>query len=128
MVLLLDTSVIIDLAKGQLRSTTVPLENGLVSAVTLAGLHHGVLSAPPERLAQRLATLDFVRENIPALPIDERVAAAYGRLASTTRRTLNRRVRLGDGLIAATAIAHSLVLYTRDDDFEGLPELESVRL
>ncbi len=119
---LLDTSLVIGLARGEISGDSLadPPEALAVSAVTLAGLHHGVLVAPAAVLAQRLQTLRLVEESCPALPVEERVAMHYGRIAADARRLRGRRIGLGDGLIAATAIVHQLPLYTRDRDFDGL--------
>lgn len=120
---LLDTSVVIGLARGELAADSVaaPPDELAVSAVTVAGLHHGVLVASPPVLALRLQTLRLVEESCVVLPVDSTVAVHYGRIAADARRLRGRRIALGDGLIAATAVAHGLPLYTRDDDFEGLP-------
>jgi toxin FitB len=127
---LLDTSVVIALARGEIGPgdlTDAPGEVA-VSAVTIAGLHHGVLVASPAVLAQRLQTLRHVEESCAVLPIDTQVAVRYGRIAADARRLLGRRIGLGDGLIAATAVHHGLPLYTRDRDLDGLPGVRSVRV
>ena len=120
---LLDTSVVIGLARRKILPGALadPPDELAVSALTVAGLHHGVLVASPDVLAQRLSTLRFVEESCAVLPIDVRVAVRYGRIAADARRLRDRRIALGDGLIAATAVANGLPLYTRDGDFEGLP-------
>lgn len=127
---LLDTSVVIALARGELKASDVPEppEAVVVSAVTVAGLHHGVLVASPAVLAQRLHTLRFVEESCEVLPVDARVAVHYGRIAADAHRMLGRRIGLGDGLIAATAVTHGLPLYTRDGDLDGIPGVRSVRI
>jgi len=127
---LLDTSVVIALARGELNASDVqePPAAVVVSAVTVAGLHHGVLVASPTVLAQRLHTLRFVEETCEVLPVDTRVAVHYGRIAADARRMLGRRIGLGDGLIAATAVTHGLPLYTRDGDLDGIPGVQSVRI
>jgi len=120
---LLDTSVVIGLARGAVNEADAvePPDELAVSAVTVAGLHHGVLVATPATLASRLQTLRFVEQSCAVLPVDEHVAMHYGRIAADARRVRGRRIALGDGLIAATAAAHGLPLYTRDRDFDGLP-------
>ncbi|HKG40055.1 MAG TPA: PIN domain-containing protein [Conexibacter sp.] len=129
-VALLDTSVVIALARGELDATALsPAPDAVVvSAVTIASLHQGVLVASPATLAQRLHTLRFVEESCEVLPIDTRVAVHYGRVAADARRLLGRRIALGDGLIAATAVTHDLMLYTRDSDLERLPGVRSLRV
>jgi len=127
---LLDTSVVIGLARGEVdggRIGDAPTEV-IVSAVTIAGLHHGVLVASQDVLAQRLHTLRFVEESCAVLPVDTQVAVHYGRIAADARRLLGRRIGLGDGLIAAAAVAHGLPLYTRDGDLDGLPGVQAVRI
>jgi predicted nucleic acid-binding protein len=60
-----------------------------------------------------------------ALPVEESVAASYGRLAAAVVASGRRpRSRVMDLLIAATAHAHSARLYTRNaDDLAGLEDL-----
>jgi len=127
---LLDTSVVIALARGEISGDQVAeaAAEVVVSAVTIAGLHHGVLVASPDVLAQRLHTLRFVEESCAVLPVDMDVAVHYGRIAADARRLLGRRVGLGDGLIAATAVAYRLPLYTRDGDLDGLPGVHAIRV
>jgi tRNA(fMet)-specific endonuclease VapC len=98
-----------------------------VSAMTLAELHVGVLVAddPVERAA-RLKTLAAVEREVEVLPIDERVARSFGGIAAEARRR-GRKPAVADALIAATATAHDLPLYTCDSDFEGLEGLNVVR-
>lgn len=127
---LLDTSVVIALARGELDAAVLSPapDEVVVSAVTIAGLHHGVLVASPAVLAQRLQALRFVEESCEVLPVDTRVAVHYGRIAADARRLLGRRIALGDGLIAATAVTHDLPLYTRDGDLDRLPGVRSARI
>ncbi len=125
---LLDTSVVIGLAQGALGADGIadPPDELAVSAITIAGLHHGVLVAAPETLSQRLETMRFVEQSCTVLPVDAQVALHYGRIAADARRLRGRRIGLGDGLIAATAAAHRLRLYTRDRDLEDVPGVDSV--
>jgi predicted nucleic acid-binding protein len=69
----------------------------------------------------REATLGRARRFI-ALPYDERVAE---RLADLLVAARERRRRAGamDAIIAATALAHDLAVWTQDDDFDVLAEL-----
>ena len=98
-----------------------------VSAVTLAELHAGVLLATTEfERAARLATVVRVERDFEVLPVNASVAHAYGVLLATARAG-GRRPRAMDLLIAATAAAHRVPLYTRDRDFLKLEGVE-VRL
>lgn len=123
---LLDTSFVIALARGEEMALDDPPEEAAVSAVTLCGLHHGVLIAGEAQRPGRLATLVFVERHFAALPVDAEVAPHFGRLMADSRR--RRRTKLGtaDALIAATAAAHRLPLLTRDRDFTRLSGVEAV--
>lgn len=114
---LLDTSVLI--ARGQGVVQPLP-DEAAISAMTLGELHVGVLLADdPDVRARRLAILAAVERDFQALPIDDRVARRFGAIVAEARRA-RRRPKVADALIAATAAAHDLELYTRDRDFERL--------
>ncbi len=119
----LDTSVVTAPA-------VAPLEGELaISAVTLAELHFGVLVARrPEIRAERLRRLSILQHEFDALPLDEAVAAGYGQLAAALVDIGRQpRARTMDLLIAATALAHSACLYTRNPrDFVGVDGLVEI--
>ncbi len=118
---LLDTSVVIALARGEPLALPAGVE-GTISVVTLCGLHRGVLAAPADRRATRLAVLSYAERTFAALPIDERVAPQYGRIADEVARAgRDGRRHLADLLIAATAAAYGLLLLTRDRRLDALP-------
>lgn len=122
---LLDTSVVI-------AQDVVPIPGVLaISAVTLAELHFGVLVATSAELrAERLRRLSILQHRFDALPLDEVVAASYGRLAAAVVEAGRQpRQRVMDLLIAATAHAHGAVLWTRNpDDFSGLEDFIEVKV
>ena len=119
----LDTSVVI-------ASDVRPLPGELaISAITVAELHFGVLVAvEPAIRAERLRRLSVVQRRFQALPVDDTVAASYGRLAAAVVAGGRRpRPRAMDLLIAATAHAHGARLYTRNPaDLVGADELLEV--
>jgi predicted nucleic acid-binding protein len=117
---------VIALARGEELPLPDPPEEAAISAVTLCGLHHGVLIADERQRAGRLATLAYVERRFAALPIDARVAPHYGRVVASTRRRRRRRLGTADALIAATAAANGLPLLTRDRAFEGVERIEVV--
>jgi toxin FitB len=123
---LLDTSFVIALARGEAISLDNPPAEAAISAVTLCGLHHGVLVADDDRRPGRLATLAYVERRFTVLPVDARVAPHCGRLVAQARRTRGHRLAMADALIAATAAAHGLTLLTRDRDFRRLEGLDVV--
>ena len=121
---LVDTSVVIDLE--EIDPSSLPVELA-VSAVTLAELAAGphATDDPAER-ARRQDRLQRVEAIFEPVPVDAAVARAYGRVyaAVTAAGRKGRGRRALDLLIAATALAGGLPLYTRNEsDFAGLEEL-----
>lgn len=99
-----------------------PAGEARISVATLTELGVGVRRAGTEQLRKlRHATLNAALRFI-ALPYDERVA---DRLADVLTEARNQRRRAGamDAIIAATALAYDLTIWTQDDDFEVLAEL-----
>jgi predicted nucleic acid-binding protein len=123
---LLDTSFVIALARGQELTLEDPPDEAAISAVTLCGLHHGVLVATDDQRPGRLATLIFAERRFAALPVDAQVAPHYGRLLADVRRRHGKKLATADALIAATAIAHRLPLITRDQDFAEIDGIDTV--
>ncbi len=126
---IVDTSVIIDL--GAIEPGRLPAEL-LVSAVTMAELAAGphATNDPIER-ARRQETLQRMEAMLEPLPVDAAVARAYGRVyAAVASAGRKARGRLAfDLLIAATALAAGLPVYTRNPgDFTGLEGLAEVVL
>jgi toxin FitB len=113
---LLDTSIVIASDVGELEGELA------ISSVTLAELHFGVLVAQDTATrAERLRRLSILHRQFDALPLDEAVAASYGEIAAAVVQAGRKpRARTMDLLIAATAHAHSVRLYTRNPgDFVG---------
>ncbi len=123
---LLDTSFVISLARGEELALDDPPQEAAISAVTLCGLHHGVLVATDEQRPGRLATLIFAERRFAALPVDTRIAPHYGRLLADVRRRRGKKLQTADALIAATAAAHGLPLITRDRDFAKLDSIDAI--
>jgi predicted nucleic acid-binding protein len=123
---LLDTSFVIAVARGEEVELDDPPGEAAISAVTLCGLHHGVLIADDEQRAGRLATLAYAERRFVALPVDWRVAPHYGRLLADARRRSGRKLDTADALIAATAAAYDVPLITRHRDFESLNGVDVV--
>jgi predicted nucleic acid-binding protein len=99
-----------------------PAGEARISVATLTELGVGARRAGSEQLRElRHATLNAARRFV-ALPYDEPVAE---RLADLLAEARNQRRRAGamDAIIAATALAHGLTIWTQDDDFEVLAEL-----
>jgi predicted nucleic acid-binding protein len=117
---LLDTSLLADAEPRPLPTGALD-EGWAMSAVTLGELEAGVLLAPdgPTR-SHRLRRLVALARGPRVLTVDREVASAYAELRqAVSRRTSN------DLWIAATALAHGLVLITADERQARLPLVES---
>lgn len=119
--------MIIDL--DQIHAESLPREIA-ISAVTLAELAAGPqATADLEERAKRQDRLQRTEATFDPLPFDAEAARAYGRVyAAVTRAGRKARGRRAvDLLIAATAIAAKLPLYTRNPkDFSYLGNLLTV--
>lgn len=121
---LIDTSVAVDL-------TTIERDKlpaiVAVSALTLAELVVGPASADHElKRARRQQRLQYVEANVEPLPFESRCYRAYGPIYSAVLNSGRkpRGARAIDLMIAATALAHDLPLYTRNaKDLRGLEDL-----
>ncbi len=119
---LVDTSVVISI--DEVDRERMPAEI-CVSTLTLAELAAGPHAVSDElERARRQDRLDHFEAD--ALPFDRRCARAFGRAyaAVVARGRKARGARSVDLMIAATALAHDLPLYTRNSkDLQGLEEL-----
>ena len=118
---LADTSVFVA-AEQQRALGAPPAGDARISVATLTELGVGLRRAASEPLRQlREVTLGRAQRFI-ALPYDERVAERLADLLATARDR-QRRAGAMDAIIAATALAHDLAVWTQDDDFDVLAEL-----
>ena len=86
----------------------------VITAVTLAELSVGplVTSDDAERVARQLR-LQQAEASFEPLPFDARAARAFGGVAASLRRFGRKpAARAFDAMIAATAMAHGLPVYT----------------
>jgi tRNA(fMet)-specific endonuclease VapC len=124
---ILDTSVVILLSRLT-DPASLPAEP-LITAVTLAELSVGplVASTDSERAA-RQAHLQQAEADFDPLPFDAPAARAFGRVAASLRRAGRKaNTRAYDAMIAATALAHDLPVYTcNPGDFTGIEGLDIV--
>ncbi len=122
---ILDTSAVI-----ALRQITDPSElpsEPFITTVTLAELSAGPLVARDEQeRAARQAHLQQAEADFDPLPFDQASARAFGQVAASLRRSGRKTgARAYDALIAATAIAHGLPVYTCNTaDFKGIDGLQ----
>jgi tRNA(fMet)-specific endonuclease VapC len=123
----LDTSTLLLLPRID-DPASLPAEP-LITAITLAELSVGPhVAGSEEERAARQAHLQQAEADFDPLPFDAAAARAFGRVAASLRRRGRKpAARAYDALIAATALANALPVYTCNPaDFSGIDELEVV--
>jgi tRNA(fMet)-specific endonuclease VapC len=120
----LDTSTVIMLSRIT-DPAALPVEP-LITAVTLAELTVGPLVATTDaERAARQAHVQQAEADFEPLPFDAAAARAFGRVAASMRRAGRKSAaRAYDAMIAATALARELPVYTcNPDDFGKVDDL-----
>ncbi len=122
---MLDTSTVILL--GQISDADELADESVISAITLAELSVGphVANDDAERAA-RQQHLQQAEADFDVLPFDGDCARAFGGVAAALRASGRKpAARAYDALIAASAIAYALPLYTCNPaDFAGISRLD----
>ncbi len=124
---ILDTSTVILLSR--IDDPAFLPEEPLITAITLAELSVGPLVATSdEERAARQAHLQQAESDFEPLPFDANAARAFGQVSASLRRSGRKTIaRSYDAMIAATAIANELPLYTcNPGDFVGIAGLDVV--
>ena len=122
----LDTSVVIDF---DLISIAELPDESAIAAITLAELSAGPHATnDSHEQARRQDRLQWASSTWDPLPFDAQAARAYGRIFAAVRAAGRAsRSRVADLLIAATAVAHGLPVYTRNPrDLEQLGDVVEV--
>lgn len=123
----LDTSTVIMLP--HIPDASLLPREPLITAVTLAELTVGPLVAATDaERAARQAHLQQAEADFEPLPFDAQAARVFGRVAASLRLAGRKAAaRAYDAMIAATAMANGLPVYTcNPDDFAGIEGLELV--
>ena len=124
---ILDTSAVILLP--ELEDPSALPEEPLITTVTLAELSVGPLIARDDAArAARQAQLQQAEADFTPVPFDAAAARAYGRVAASLRRSGRKTAaRAYDAMIAATAVANELPVYTANPvDFRDVDGLDVV--
>jgi predicted nucleic acid-binding protein len=101
----------------------------LITAITLGELSFGPHATDdPVKRAGRVAALQYVEATFDPLPYDQNAARIFGQICAAVRAAGREpRRRAVDLMIAATAAANQLPLYTANpDDFRGSEDLVEV--
>jgi predicted nucleic acid-binding protein len=117
----LDTSTVIALSR--LDDPDLLPDEPLITAITLAELTVGPLVATSDNeRAARQAHLQQAEADFDPLPFDAAAARAFGQVVASLRKSGRKAsARSYDAMIAATAIANELPLYTCNPaDFRGI--------
>jgi len=125
---ILDTNTVILLER--LAPDDLPSEP-VITAITLGELSVGPLVTDDDHeRAARQARLQEVESVFEPLPFDASAARAFGAVAAGLRRSGRKPAgRAFDALIAATAIANQLPLYTCNPrDYAGIDDLDLVEV
>ena len=125
----LDTSTVILLPR--LRNPELLPNEPLITAITLAELSVGPLVARSDQeRAARQAHLQQAEADFDPIPFDAAAARAFGQVAASLRRSGRKTsARAYDAMIAATALANGLAVYTwNPSDFTGIDGLEVVAI
>lgn len=125
----LDTSTLILL--GRITAIDALPDEAFITAVTLAELSVGPLVATTdEDRVARQAHLQAAEADFDPLPFDAAAARAFGGVAAALRRSGRKTTaRAYDAMIAATAVAAGLPVYTcNPSDFIGIDGLEVVEV
>jgi len=132
---LLDTNILI--LRRWVDGAELPNEMA-ISAVTLAELSagpHEVRSSDEQgayderaERARRMSVLQRAEADFDPIPFDAEAARMYGQVSAASIAIGRKpRARVADLMIAATAIAEGLALFTTNrDDFRGLDHLLTV--
>lgn len=124
---LLDTSVVIDWHDPAV--VAVLPDEMAISAITAAELAAGpLLATTPIEAAKRQARLQEVESRLEPIPFDGAAVRSYGLIvAAVVHEGRRPRSRFADLLVAATAHANGLDLYSRNaEDFSGLENIVRV--
>jgi len=125
----LDTSTVILLSR--LTNAEVLPREPMITAITLAELSAGpLLATTDEERATRQAHVQQAEADFSPLPFDAKAARAFARVALSLRRSGRKaNARAFDALIAATALANDLPVYTcNPSDFAGIEGLVVVEV
>ncbi len=125
--LLIDTNRYCDFCKGDVDavSTLRKARNIYIPLVVLAELRAGFLCGTLSRKNEKTLTLFLNSERVQVLVPDENTTHHYARVFAQLR-LLGKPIPTNDIWIAAMAVQHDLILFSRDGHFDLLPQVARV--
>ena len=124
---LFDTNVCIRILNGSSSGVVERLEGLDPSEVAMCAVVRAELvfgARKSTHVAENLRLVDALFEPFVCLPFDDRAADAYGSVRADLER-VGRPIGPNDLLIAATALAHDLILVTHNlSEFGRVPGLD----
>lgn len=110
--------------------TLTDKDNVYVSVLTLYEMEYGYANAPVEKKAAIRQQIQFLREDLEILPLNQEAASIFGTLKRAIQETrmlssINIKQHNVDMMIAANAIWLNYVVVSEDKLFTALAELES---
>lgn len=130
--IILDTSILIDLLKGEKKVTSyiqnLKETHFAISIITLAELELGFhfLSSKKQSETKKKLSKLIQDKTIQVIPVDAKVTVWYGKIQSLLK-SKGKILSQFDGLIAATALTYSYTLLTTDTDFLRVTQLNIMR-
>jgi len=111
-------------------STLTDKDNVYVSVLTLYEMEYGYANAPVEKKSAIRQQIQFLREDLEILPLNQEAASIFGTLKRAIQETrmlssTNIKQHNVDMMIAANAIWLNYVVVSEDKLFTALAELES---
>lgn len=123
-VLLIDTSVLIEVERGALPLDPSTADSAAISVVSVSELLHGAHRATPDsRRIRRQAVVEQILGAVEQIPIDSEVARVHADIWAGLAAA-GEAIDAHDLWIAATALTHGLELATVNrQHFERVPGL-----
>lgn len=123
---LIDTSLLVAIERGDAAIEDAGEGAKSISVITVSELLHGVYRADSARRTRRRLVVERILASFDAIPIDEEIARVHAEVGAGLAEQ-GVPVGANDLWIGATALVHDLAVATRDGrSFERIPGLRLV--
>jgi predicted nucleic acid-binding protein len=124
---LVDTSVFTATAARRALETSQLPDELAISVITVGELRAALLLGDDYALQDRRLQIYTAAASMEPIPIDDEIAAVWARLRAALRQG-RRALRVNACWIAATALTLGVPLVCNGREFDGVPELEVIRV